>query len=71
VDGGLALPRVEVVGGQQEGAGSEGVEKHTMEGTEVRAGEKQQERHAMLELVVGHLSEDLFTELIQGFHAPR
>jgi hypothetical protein len=33
--------------------------------------EKQKERHAMVGLIVGRLSEELFTELMQGFHVPR
>jgi hypothetical protein len=59
VEAGLALPRAEVVGEEQEGTGTGG------------EGEGQQERHAMLALVVGQLSEELFTELMGGFHAPR
>jgi hypothetical protein len=71
VEGGLALPRVEVKERQVEGTGSEGGGKCTRDEREVRAVKKQQERHAMLGLVVGQLSEELFTELVQGFHAPR
>lgn len=59
VKAGLALPRVEVVERETDGTGSE------REGE----GEGQQERHAVLKFVVGQLSEELFTELIQGFHA--
>jgi hypothetical protein len=64
VEGGLALPQVEIVEGEVEGTGSR-------DEREVRAIEEQQERHAMLGLVVGQLSEELFTELMQGFHVPR
>jgi hypothetical protein len=62
---------VEVVEGEVDGTGSERGGKRTRDETEVRVVEEQEERHEMLGLVVGQLSEELFTELMQGFHAPR
>jgi hypothetical protein len=63
---------VEVVPGQ-DGAGGERPKKRTKAATRAAAAAaaKQQEKHDMLEWVVGELSEALFTELMQGFHAPR
>jgi hypothetical protein len=71
VEAGLALPRVEVVEGEVDGTGSERGGKRTRDEMEVRAVEEHQERHAMVGLVIEELSEELFTELMQGFHAPR
>jgi hypothetical protein len=71
VKAGLALPRVEVVEREVEGARWHGGRRRPRDETEVRVVEKQKERHAMLGLVVGQLSEELFTELMHGFHAPR
>jgi hypothetical protein len=63
VEAGLALPDVEMV------AGSRRPKKRTRGGLAAVAG-KQQEKHAMVEWVVEELSAELFTELMQGFHAP-
>lgn len=57
VNAGHALPRVEVV--ERDGA------------TTKTAAQEQKERHAMLGLVVKGMSEELFTELMQAFPAPR
>jgi hypothetical protein len=40
-------------------------------GNEEASMEEYEERHAMLAYVVVRLNAQLFTELIQGFHAPR
>jgi hypothetical protein len=63
---------VEVVAGQ-DGAGGEQPKKRTKAATRAAAAAaaKQQEKHAMVGWVVGELSEALFTELMQGCHAPR
>jgi hypothetical protein len=61
---------VEVVAGQQDGADWEGDRKRTRGATEVHAPKEQQERYDLIDWVVNDLSEELFTELLQGFHAP-
>lgn len=64
VAAGQALPSVDVVGQQaQLQAGASGNGGASMEECE--------ERHAMLAYVVVHLNAQLFTELIEAFHAPR
>jgi hypothetical protein len=63
VEARLGLPQVEVLAGQQNGEG--------WEATEVHAAEMQADLLATLVLVVEGLSEELFTELLQGFHPPR
>jgi hypothetical protein len=40
-------------------------------GNEEASMEEDEERNAVLAYVVVHLNAQLFTELIQGFHAPR
>jgi hypothetical protein len=69
VEAGLELPRVEVVEREVEGARWQGRLRRKAESS-TAAGE-QEERHAMLGLVVCELGEELFTELMQGFPAPR
>jgi hypothetical protein len=66
-EAGLALPQVEVVVGQQDGAGSEGDRKRTRAATRTYAAGIHHELPSMVGLVVGELSEELFTELLQGF----
>jgi hypothetical protein len=59
---------VEVVARQQEGptAGASGKRKAS---SEAGSTEDEEEKHAVLAYVVGQLNEQLFTELMQGFHA--
>jgi hypothetical protein len=63
-----ALPQVDVVARQQEEqqAGSSGQEGAS---TEAGSTEEEEEVHAVLGHVVGQLNEQLFTELMQCFHA--
>jgi hypothetical protein len=78
VAAGHAVPVVEVVSPQsqtqqQEGkeAGTSGKRKAAGEGDDAQgaeAGEKEEERYAMLEFVVKVLNEALVTELLEGFH---
>jgi hypothetical protein len=68
-EAGLALPQVEVVAGQHYGAGWEGDRKRTRGATKAHATEEQQCMNAVVGWVVNELSEELFTELMQGFHA--
>jgi hypothetical protein len=60
---------VEVVAGQQDGAGWAGHRKRTRAATRTYVGGIHHDLPSMLGLVVGELSEELFTELMQGFHA--
>jgi hypothetical protein len=69
VEAGLELPRVEVVEGEVEGTRWHRRLRRKAE-TSIAAVEKQA-WHAMVQLVVCELSEELFTELMQGFPAPR
>jgi hypothetical protein len=69
VEAGLALPRAELLEREVEGARWQGRLRRRAE-TSAAAGE-QEERHAMAQLVVCELGEELFTELMQGFPAPR
>jgi hypothetical protein len=62
---------VEVVAGQQDGAGWEGDRKRTRAATRTFAAGIHHDLPSMLELLVGELSEELFTEMLQGFYAPR
>jgi hypothetical protein len=64
-EAGLALPQVEVVVGQQDGAGWEGDGMRSRDD----AAEQRQGMDAMVEWVVDELNGELFTELMQGFHA--
>jgi hypothetical protein len=59
---------VEVVSRQQEGppAGASGKRKAS---SEAGSTEDEENRHAVLAYVVGQLNEQLFTELMNGFHA--
>jgi hypothetical protein len=66
-EAGLALPQVEVVAGQQDGAGWEGDRKRTRAATRTYVAGIHHDLPPMVELVVGELSEELFTELLQGF----
>lgn len=66
VEAGLALPRIELVPRQWGGAAGEGRKRSSAHASEVP-----EPRHAMVEWVVSELSEELFTELMQGFPAPR
>jgi hypothetical protein len=70
-EAGLALPQVEVVAGQQDGAGWEGERKRTRAATKAHATEPQlwQCMNAVVGWVVNELNEELFTELMHGFHA--
>jgi hypothetical protein len=71
VEAGLALPKVEVVAGPREVAGGERPPKRTSAALRAQAAaEKRQRKHAMLEWVMRELSAEVFTELMQGFHAP-
>jgi hypothetical protein len=62
---------VEVVAEQQDGEGWEGAKKRTRGATRTYAAEMHHDLPSMVGLVVGELSEELFTELLQGFYAPR
>jgi hypothetical protein len=65
-----ALPEVDVVMGQQEEqAGSNG--KRTAPSEAGSTDEEDEERCAMLAFVVKMLNEQLFIELMQGFHVYR
>jgi hypothetical protein len=68
-EAGVALPQVEVVAGQQDGAGWEGDRKRTRAATKAHATEEQQCMDDLVGWVVNELNEELFTELLQGFHA--
>jgi hypothetical protein len=60
---------VEVVAGQQDGAGWAGSRKRTRAATKAHATEERECMHAVVGWVMNELSEELFTELMQGFHA--
>jgi hypothetical protein len=68
-EAGLALPQVEVAAGQQDGPLWDGGRKRTRAATKAYATEQRQGMDAMVEWVVNELNEELFTELMQGFHA--
>jgi hypothetical protein len=77
VAAGHAVPVVEVVSPQSQGhqtklqVGSNGkwkVAREIADGQGAEAGNK--EVHAVLEYVVKGLSEELLTELLEGFHGP-
>jgi hypothetical protein len=61
---------VEVVAGEQEEhAGAEGKRKASEEAGSTQ--EEEDEWHASAVYVVTQMNEQLFTELLRGFHAPR
>jgi hypothetical protein len=64
-EAGLAWPRVETVAGQRDDVGWAGDEMCSRSDTV----EQQQGMDAMVEWVMKELNEELFTELLQGFHA--
>jgi hypothetical protein len=66
-EAGLALPQVEVVEEQQDGAAWAGGKKRTRAATRTYAAGSHHELPSMVGWVVGELSEELFTELLQGF----
>jgi hypothetical protein len=69
VAAGHVLPQVEVVAGEQEEhAGADGKRKAS---EEAGSTQEEEEQHAVVVGVVTQLNEQLFTELMQGFHAPR
>lgn len=67
---GEALPEVEVVEGQQEGQqiGSSGQMKELRSKASTTQ-QEEEERHAVLTYVMRRSNEQLFAELMQGFHA--
>jgi hypothetical protein len=69
---GLALPRVEIVGAaQDEDAGARGKTKRAPVEAWHMPVVGEGERLAMLQHVVTGLNDQLFTDLLQGLHAPR
>ena len=64
VAAGHALPSVETAP-QQSQAGASGQGRASTE-----AAHADEERHAVLQYVVTQLNEQLFTELVKGFHVP-
>jgi hypothetical protein len=63
------LPQVDVVVGQQEEeAEASGKRKAS---SKARSTPQEDERHATLSFVTTMMNEQLFTELMQGFHLPR
>jgi hypothetical protein len=69
MEAGLELPRVEIV--EREVEGTRWHRRLRRKAETSTAVVEEQEWHAMMRLVVCELSEELFTELMQGFPAPR
>jgi hypothetical protein len=68
--GGGVASITEAAAGREE-AGTSGKRQEAGEGDDAQgeeAGEKEEERYAMLEFVVKALNEALVTELLEGFH---